>query len=383
MPRTAKPPRLYLRKRAGREATYVILDQGREHSTGCGVGSERKAEEAFARYLAAKHQPNWGDGDPANIAVADVLTLYAEKKAPKQAAPELVGYHIPPLLAHFGDKSCWEVTEESCLEYLSKRCAGTGYKRPVKVGTARRELVTLQAALNFAYKSRKITKPIFVSLPESPPGKDRWLTRGEAARLIAGALGFKAVKFGDDGQPIKWKRAGRPQYHVARFILIALYTGTRHTAVLQLRWGVNSEGGWFDLENGVLYRRGYGKADTKKRRTPAPINNRLLPHLVRWKKKTIIGPCEYAGSIILREKTGFARARRFAGLGPDVTPHTLKHTCATWLLQAGISTWEVAGDLGTSEAVIRKTYGHHSPGNMPAARAAFHGHIMGNKRIVA
>jgi integrase len=38
----------------------------------------------------------------------------------------------------------------------------------------------------------------------------------------------------------------------------------------------------------------------------------------------------------------------------------LKHTCATLMLQNRVSTWDVAGVLGTSEAVIRKTYGHHS-----------------------
>jgi integrase len=200
------------------------------------------------------------------------------------------------------------------------------------------------------------------------------------ARLLAGALGFKAVAFDAEGVPTKWQRKGRPQYHVARFILIALYTGTRHKAALGLRWGVNSAGGWFDLENGILYRRGMGERDTRKRRTPAPINERLIPHLRRWRKLTNIGPCEYDGVLIQREKTGFARARRFAGLGPDVTPHTLKHTCATWLLQEGVGTWEVAGYLGTSEAVIQRTYRHHAPANMAAARGAFRGHILGKKR---
>jgi len=37
----------------------------------------------------------------------------------------------------------------------------------------------------------------------------------------------------------------------------------------------------------------------------------------------------------------------------------LKHTCAT-LMQNRVSTLDVAGALGTSEAVIRKTYEHHS-----------------------
>jgi len=52
--------------------------------------------------------------------------------------------------------------------------------------------------------------------------------------------------------------------------------------------------------------------------------------------------------------------REMAGLGSDVTPRTLKHSCATLMLQNGVSTWNVAGLLGTSEAVIRKVYGHHA-----------------------
>lgn len=51
----------------------------------------------------------------------------------------------------------------------------------------------------------------------------------------------------------------------------------------------------------------------------------------------------------------------------DVTPHLLKHTCATLLLQTGVSTWDVAGVLGTSEQVIRNVYGHHAMGHLRKA----------------
>ena len=70
---------------------------------------------------------------------------------------------------------------------------------------------------------------------------------------------------------------------------------------------------------------------------------------------------EYDGKPIASQlRRAWAGARVMAGLGADVTPHVLKHTCATLMLQNKISTWDVAGVLGTSEAVIRKTYGHHS-----------------------
>lgn len=76
MPRPAQPPRLYLRERKGREARYVILDRGREIGTGFGESDQRCAEEAFGRYLADKHRPDFGDGHPSKVAVADALTYY-------------------------------------------------------------------------------------------------------------------------------------------------------------------------------------------------------------------------------------------------------------------------------------------------------------------
>jgi integrase len=62
---------------------------------------------------------------------------------------------------------------------------------------------------------------------------------------------------------------------------------------------------------------------------------------------------------------------RQPGLGPDILPHTLRHTCATWMLQRGVSIFDVAGVLGTSEAVIRKTYGHHAQDHLRAAVDVF------------
>ena len=73
---------------------------------------------------------------------------------------------------------------------------------------------------------------------------------------------------------------------------------------------------------------------------------------------------EYAGRLILKERKGWDRARELAGLGEDVTPHVLKHTCITWLLQNRVPIWEVAGFVGTSEKVIRDVYGHHSTGSL-------------------
>jgi integrase len=55
----------------------------------------------------------------------------------------------------------------------------------------------------------------------------------------------------------------------------------------------------------------------------------------------------------------------------DVTPHTLKHTAATWLLRAGIDLWDVAGLTSTSAKTLETVYGHHSPEFQKASAKAF------------
>ena len=44
-----------------------------------------------------------------------------------------------------------------------------------------------------------------------------------------------------------------------------------------------------------------------------------------------------------------------------MTPHTLRHTAATWFMQCGVPMWEVAGFLGMPAEVLLGTYGHHHP----------------------
>ena len=63
-----------------------------------------------------------------------------------------------------------------------------------------------------------------------------------------------------------------------------------------------------------------------------------------------------------------------ARLGREVTPHVLRHTAATWLMQAGTDLWEAAGFLGMSVETLTRKYGHHHPDFLRGARGAFSRH---------
>ena len=337
---------------------WVIIDQEREISTGAGAGEREKAEIALANHLLKNRQPSFGDGHPAEVLIGDCLAEYCEKHGPTIARPDGLALEVERLAEFFGDRFVSELTEVLCRGYVDWRCAQTDKRakkstgRNIKPTTARRELVTLSAALNWCFRNRLLDRPTVVTLPKVAERRERYLTRSQIAALLWAALGFNR-----DGTRNRF----RINRHLARFILVGLYTGTRHDAILRLQWMPSTSGGWFDLETGVLYRRPQDAIETNKRRTPSPIPKRLMLHLRRWRRLSTQYAVEYDGKPIASQlRRAWTGAREMAGLGPEVTPHVLKHTCATLMLQNKVSTWDVAGVLGTSEQVIRKTYGHHS-----------------------
>jgi integrase len=80
---------------------------------------------------------------------------------------------------------------------------------------------------------------------------------------------------------------------------------------------------------------------------------------------------EWNGEPVKRINKAFRSVRRAAGFGADVVPHTLRHTCATWLAQRGVPTWEAAGYLGMTEATFIAVYEHHHPDHQKSAVNAF------------
>jgi len=356
--RPIQPPRLKLRSaRKGRNAMWVIKDREREISTGFGKGERAKAEIALADYITRTRQPFFGDGHPHEVLIGDCLAVYCEKHGPTIARPDGLALEIERLAEFFGDRHVAALTPELCNAYVDWRCAQADRRakkyngRKIKPSTAKRELVTLSAALNWCWRNKRLDRPVVVAMPEVAERRERFLRRDEVAALLWAALGFNRDKT---------RNRFRINRHLARFVLIGFYTGTRHDAILRLQWMPNTTGGWFDLGTGMLYRRPQDAIETNKRRTPAPIPPRLMPHLRRWQKLSTQYVVEYDGKPIASQlRRAWNGARAMAGLGPDVTPHVLRHSCATLMLQNRVSTWDVAGVLGTSEAVIRKTYGHH------------------------
>jgi integrase len=125
---------------------------------------------------------------------------------------------------------------------------------------------------------------------------------------------------------------------LARFILIGLYTGTRARAIASASPIAAVGQSFVDLDRGIFYRLADGKQQTSKRQPPVPLPPRLLAHMRRWKDRGLITRhfVEYNGEAVASVKTAFKRGVKLAGLPGKVSPHTLRHTAATWLMQAGL-----------------------------------------------
>ena len=100
-----------------------------------------------------------------------------------------------------------------------------------------------------------------------------------------------------------------------------------------------------------------------------------MAHLRRWKDRKLIANhfVEFNGRPVKSVKTAFATAVRLSKISlaeGNVSPHTLRHTAATWLMQRGADPWQAAGFLGMSVQVLLDTYGHHHPDYMREAAQA-------------
>lgn len=336
---------IFVRKRA---SFYIQwYEGGAKRQLATGTDDRSAAEAALASFITERQRRERpiGPSDPSSFPIELALALYGAEHAPTTAAPERIGHAIDALAGFWGTSTADAITEATCRAYLKHRARSAG--------TVRRELGVLRAALFYAHRHGRITRVPHVFLPEKPDGKDRWLTRSEAARLLAAALHSRSDA----------------RLYLPLFILMGLYTGQRKEAILSLRWPQVSFG-----ISGRIDFNPPGRKRTNKGRAVIPMPEKLTVHLRHARERgSDLGYVLHRDGHRLGDlKRSFATACTDAGLD-DVTPHTLRHTCGTWLAQKGVPMFQIAGWLGQSNARTTELYAHHHPDFFAAAKRAIDG----------
>lgn len=337
MPRKTKPARLFQRKDDG---AWIILDRGTQVRTGFGHGQECEAEEALAEYIRHSRSRRTGPTPSDGITIGEIIENYVRDHGKDVADPERMRYAIKALMPFWAERTPKDVSRQSTLAYQNAR-------RGVAPATVRRELVVLRAALNWAHNDGILVEEIKVALPSGGKPKDRWLTPEEVTRLV---------------------EVSPP--HLQRFILIAVNTGRRKDAILRLRWNRWGRGGHIDLEGNRINFLGDDEVETNKRRGQVPIPQGLLSNLSQWKSDGYDNVITFRDQPVLDIKTSFKKAVQRAGLGNDVTPHTLKHTAVTWAAKSGVPIYEASHFFETSPETLQRVYQHHSPEHLRSVAEA-------------
>ncbi|MCU0808870.1 MAG: site-specific integrase [Candidatus Contendobacter sp.] len=184
-------------------------------------------------------------------------------------------------------------------------------------------------------------------------------TINKELRLLSSALNHAAREWG-------WV-VSNPVSGRTFFIRLALHTGMRRGELLSLEWAR------VDFSANLIHLAGINTKSGKRRSIPlnatarAALINRAGFRASHCPNAPWVF-CNAGGQRIASIKRSFNTACRRAGL-VDFHIHDLRHTCAAWLISAGVALAEVRDLLGHASITMTERYAHLAPENVRAAVA--------------
>lgn len=323
-------------------------DAGRKIEQSTETTDRAKAALIEAQHRAAiwdeKHHPQPVIADPL---FDEVLADYLESAQLRRDISRDI-YAGRNLAKAFAGRTIRAIQPADIRRYLDdRRRAG------VSDSTLKRELNVFCAACNWAKdeNGQDIPNPAARRKPSEPPGRVRWLTSEQADALLAAA------------------RSNRRAPYLADFIQLALMTGMRRGELLGLEWSR------VDWRNQLVYldRQKNGQLGS------VPINASAREALLsRARFRASQCPASLwvfadpEGERLKSVSRSFNSACKTARL-EDFHIHDLRHTCAAWLVQAGVPLLEVSQVLRHASIVMTQRYAHLAPHHARSALSRLEG----------
>ena len=279
------------------------------------------------------------------LMLAYLDTGSAEKRDPVRDRNSL--QHLYPV---FSGRNLGEISPGEVRRYIARRKS-----EGAAASTINKEVGLFSSACNYARKEWDwhIPNPAAQCRQREPEGRVRWISRAEAAALIRAARQDKRAR------------------HLPDFIQLALHTGCRKGELLGLEWRRVSR------QEGLIFLEADHTKTAKRRSVPlnAEAHSAILSRMRFRAEHCPDSPWVFAhkdGSRIGDIKKSFAAACKRAGL-EDFRVHDLRHTCAAWLVTAGVPLAEVRDLLGHKSIAMTERYAHLAPDNIRAAVSQLEG----------
>lgn len=293
------------------------------------------ATEAEATSLLSAFAHAQIAAEPAAVTVGTLFRAYMDDRAKDGKRMPAFRDNWKALAPFFEELRPLQIDADLCRAYGARRI-----EQGVSVGTVWSELTRLRSAMNWARKRRVIAEAPYVWLPAKPAPRDRVLTPAEATKLIDACV----------------------MPHVKLFVVLALATGGRSGALLELTWDrVDFEGEVIDLRSTVTHLNPLTKR-AMKGRAVVPMSGMARAALAEAREGSLSNwVVEWCGEPVKSIRKGFSEACRRAKL-VGVTPHTLRHSHATWAVEGGQSFYAVSRMLGHKDSrTTERIYAKPSP----------------------
>ena len=200
----------------------------------------------------------------------------------------------------------------------------------------------------------------------------RLIAQGELATVRVGSrvlIPSRAVTHWIEQQTLALMEAAQAEPKAADylpdFIRLALHTGMRRGELLGLEWAR------VDWSQNLIHLAGVNTKSGQRRGIPLNATARaaLIQRAGFRATHCPASPwvfCNQEGGRIASIRRSFQTACRRAGL-VDFHIHDLRHTCAAWLISAGVAMVEVRDLLGHASITMTERYAHLAPENVRAA----------------
>lgn len=331
--------------------SYTRAEGGRvREPSGAKTQGEAKALEAKRR-LEVHRVKRWGEAERRTF--DELMSAYLTDTADKKSHDRDL-FMAANLARYFSGLAMADLAGVDIGGYrkFRKREPLPGHKKkPLTDATIAKELMLLSAAIKYANKhwEWRLNNPVSGRVPRVKTKAPRWLNAEERPVFIAACS----------------DRAKSP--HLKDFAVLSMYSGLRKSEALDLEWQR------VDFGARLIY---FDTDDQKGARPGSVPMNDTVVEVLRRRLKLRNEQAPQNRYVFFSGETGhiqnvkkgvYAAARRAKLKG--VSPHTLRHTFAAMLVQAGVPLRTVCELCRHKDIRTTMRYAHLAPENTRAGIA--------------